>query len=92
MQAKATSLFIMLNFLCSHHSKQNPLNHLTHCKHIPNGCKQVCTETELYAELLLLTLKAEFGPVFLHRKAMCNVTATHFPWHRLIALGTEATL
>lgn len=92
MQAKVMPLFLMLNFLCLHHFKQNPLNHLTQYKHIPDGCKQVCTAPELYTELLLLTLKAEFSPVFLHRKAMCNVTAPHFPWHCLVAVGTEATL
>lgn len=47
---------------------------------------------EVFVELPLLTPKAEFGPVFLHRKAMCNVTATHLLWHCLTAAGTDTTL
>lgn len=47
---------------------------------------------EMFMEPPLLTPRAEFGPVFLHRKTMCNVTETHLLWHCLTAAGTGTTL
>lgn len=58
----------------------------------PHEYKEVGMASEVLVELPLLTPKAEFRPVFLHRKAMCNVTATHFLWHCLTAAGTDTTL